>query len=158
MSDKSRNRLRKKEVLPCLFLGLLTCWLFILRLVPRETCGTRRNTSILRRRGCLPRSTRTRTLAASVFRHRMSVPHLGGCSLSPAGSRPSECFAGSVSGSLMPVDSRCQVNLHALRLSVPVPIVLQTLGSESTYPLSSLGATHLLSTRPLRPSSGSSGS
>ena len=158
MSDKSRNRLRKKEVLPCLFLGLLTCWLFILRLVPRETCGTRRNTSILRRRGCLPRSTRTHKLAASVFRHRMSVPHLGGCSLSPAGSRPSECFAGSVSGLPMPLGSKTPVNLHALRLSVPVPIVLRSTELESRCWLSSLGATHLLSTRPLRPSSGSSGS
>ena len=63
----------KKEVLPCLhfaYLFALTFSLFILPLVPRHTCGTRRNTSILRRRGCLPHSTKTCPGSRSVFRHR----------------------------------------------------------------------------------------
>ena len=75
----------------------------------------------------------------------MSVPRLGGCSWSLAGSRTSGCFAGSASGSMMPVGSRRSVNGHALRWSSQGPILLRTLGSESTHPLSSLGTKHLSS-------------
>jgi hypothetical protein len=144
---------------PCFRTGRF--WSSGLPLLPRHTCGTRRNTSILRRRGCLPRSRQTHRYAASVFRHRTSVPRLGGCSLSLAGSRPSGCFAGSASGSLMPVDSRCPGHGHALRWSSQGPILLRTLGSESTHPLSTLGTNHLSSRRSLPrclASSGSSGS
>jgi hypothetical protein len=69
--------------------------LFILRLIPHHVAGTRRNTSILHRRGYLPRSRQTRSCAATLFRHRTSVPRLGCCSLSLAGSRSSECFVGA---------------------------------------------------------------
>ena len=158
MSDKSRNRLRKKEVLPCLFWGLLTGWLFILRLVPRETCGTRRNTSILHRRGYLPRSRRIRRRAATLFRHRTSVPHLGHCSLSPAGSRSSECFVGAASGLLMPGESGFPVIPHAPCWSSQGPISLRNLGSVSMYPLSTRGTKHLKSRRSLPHCLGSLGS
>jgi len=132
--------------------------LFILRLLPHHPCGTRRNTSILHRRGYLPHSRRIRSCAATLFRHRTSVPRLGGCSLSPAGSRSSECFVGAASGSLMPGESRCPVNQHALCWSSQVPILLRILGSESTYPLSTLGTKHLSSRRSLPHCLGSSGS
>jgi len=131
--------------------------LFILPLAPRHTCDTHRSTRTRCPRGWYPpRSRQIRRSAASMFRHRMSVPRQGGCSSSLAGSRTSGCFAGSASGSTMPSARETPVNLHVLRCYWPAPIGLQSLGWQSTRTLSTRGAIRPSSNSPLRLSSVSS--